>query len=123
VRHLILLVVEDEFIIAESLQESLEQGYGATVVGPCPSVSTAMAAIESGPTLDAAILDVNLSGERSFPVVDELQRRGIPFVLVTGYDQHSLPVEYQECPTIQKPTTAGAILRRLGQAGLNLEVR
>ncbi len=54
-----ILVVEDEFLIAMSLQDALENA-GAVVVGPAPSVEKAIKQIESEPHIDAAVLDVNL---------------------------------------------------------------
>ena len=43
----------------------------------------------------AAILDVNVDGEEIFPVADILAERGLPFVFVTGYGEHSLPEAYR----------------------------
>jgi hypothetical protein len=34
---------------------------------------------------DAAMLDVNLNGNKSYPVADALAARGVPFVFSTGY--------------------------------------
>ena len=43
-----------------------------------------MLAVDS---FDAAVLDVNLAGETSFIVADELIERGLPFVFATGYGE------------------------------------
>jgi hypothetical protein len=40
--------------------------------------------------LDAATLDVNLGGERSDRVAADLEARGIPFVVITGYEDNAL---------------------------------
>jgi hypothetical protein len=34
---------------------------------------------------DIAILDVNLNGQKTFPIAEALSRRGMPFVFATGY--------------------------------------
>jgi hypothetical protein len=36
------------------------------------------------------VLDLNLDGERVTPVAEALQEKGVPFVLVTGYDGERL---------------------------------
>jgi DNA-binding response OmpR family regulator len=56
-----ILIVEDEYLIAVSLQDALENA-GSVVVGPVPSVDKAIQKIESEPDIDAAVLDVNLGG-------------------------------------------------------------
>ena len=38
-----------------------------------------------------AVLDVNVGGERVFPVAYQLEERGVPFLFVTGYGQGALP--------------------------------
>jgi DNA-binding response OmpR family regulator len=74
-----ILVVEDEYLIAMSLQDALESA-GSIVLGPAPSVDKAIKIIDSEPHIDAAVLDVNLGGVLAYPVADMLIARKIPFV-------------------------------------------
>ena len=54
--------------------------------------------------VDAAILDINLGNETSFPVAHALQERGIPFVFITGYDDMILDDKLLEGhPLFRKP--------------------
>ena len=53
--------------------------------------------------IDAAVLDVNLNGQMSYPVADALAARGVPFVFSTGYNKVRLPNSYQNFPVLQKP--------------------
>jgi hypothetical protein len=39
------------------------------------------------------VLDVNLKGQKSYPIADALAARGVPFVFSTGYNKDSLPKE------------------------------
>lgn len=78
-----ILVVEDEFLIATMLCDMLAE-VSAVVVGPSFSVQQALQAL-CDQAIDAAILDMNLNGEWSDPVAEELGKRGIPFVFTTGY--------------------------------------
>lgn len=96
-----ILVVEDETIVAWALADNLAE-IGCTVVGPAASVRQALAIVATE-TVDAAILDVNLDGENSYPIADVLLARGVPFVLSTGYSRSSLSLNYRDLPMLQKP--------------------
>src|SRR3954452_18857806 len=96
-----VLVVEDEMIVAWLLQDMLAD-LGCAVVGPAARVTQALAMIDAE-AIDAAVLDVNLNGQKSYPVADALAARGVPFVFSTGYVTESLPNEYQSLRLLQKP--------------------
>src|SRR5690349_15047432 len=65
-----ILIVEDEFLIALEASEILE-GCGATIIGPAYRIQEALALIQAS-QVDMALLDVNLHGELSEPVVSAL---------------------------------------------------
>jgi len=107
-----VLVVEDEFLIAMELAAGLEAA-GATVLGPTPSVTAALAMLERAAELDGAVLDVNVRGETVFPVAQVLEERRVPFVFATGYDALALPGRYAGVPCCQKPVDVRQLLRLL----------
>ena len=72
---------------------------GCCVVGPAARVGEALDIVGVEP-LDAAILDLNLNGEKSYPVADALMSRGVPFLFSTGYETESLPNGYQSLPVV-----------------------
>ena len=110
-----LLVVEDEYLIAASLARELE-GRGAEVVGPAGSVRDALALVEAaGGRLDGAVLDINLRGERVYPVADALAALGVPFVFVTGYDARVIPDAYAGVPRCEKPVSPALLSRVLSK--------
>jgi DNA-binding LytR/AlgR family response regulator len=96
-----VLVVEDEFLIADTLVYLLKT-WDCTVIGPASRLSNALA-IAQNEKLDGALLDINLFGERSLEVAAALRRRGVPFVFVTGYDDTALSAEYRSYPRMSKP--------------------
>jgi CheY-like chemotaxis protein len=96
-----VLVVEDEFLVAQLIQEMLEAA-GCVVTGPIPRLPEAVEAA-ARERCDAAILDVNLGGDRIDPVAATLTQRGIPFAFVTGYGQEFLPNGYAGRPRLCKP--------------------
>ncbi|MEM6858831.1 MAG: hypothetical protein AAF559_13275 [Pseudomonadota bacterium] len=78
-----MLVLEDSMIIAVDVERSLKS-LGVVSIDVASSVSGALSAIaDCLPEL--AIIDFNLGLESSEPVMADLARRGIPFVLATGY--------------------------------------
>jgi DNA-binding response OmpR family regulator len=95
-----ILIAEDEIFLAMMLHDLLvDDGYEVSTVA---SVSDALAAIAlSLPS--AAILDVNLAGELSYPIAKDLRERGVPFLFATGYGERSLPIEFAGEQTMQKP--------------------
>lgn len=96
-----ILIVEDEMLIALSLEDMLVE-LGHTVVAMAARIPEALKlAAES--SIDLAILDVNLSGLPSFPVADVLRSRGIPFVFATGYGSYGLEESYRNEIVLTKP--------------------
>lgn len=103
-----ILVVEDTFLVAMDLSDQLTDS-GCDVIGPAASVQQALDQID-GIALDGAVLDVNLDGERSFPIAELLASRGIPFLFLTGYDSPAVfPDEFQQAPRLSKPVDPKAL--------------
>jgi CheY-like chemotaxis protein len=110
-----ILVVEDEYLIALNLQDSLETA-GSVVLGPVSSVEKAISKIESEPHIDAAVLDVNLGGVLAYPVADMLVAREIPFIFTSGYEDNALRTRYSNVKTCTKPYQFEAMQEALVQA-------
>jgi CheY-like chemotaxis protein len=96
-----ILVVEDEMLVAMYLEDMLVE-LGHEVAETAARLDPALA-IAAEAEVDAAILDVNLAGERSFPVADLLADRGIPFLFATGYGLHGIEERFRGCTVLQKP--------------------
>jgi two-component sensor histidine kinase/DNA-binding response OmpR family regulator len=107
-----ILLVEDESLIAMMMQDMLAS-LGFVVVGPFGALGGALAAAETA-ELDAAVLDVNLNGESTYPVADALAARGVPYVLVTGYDSDSIRGRHAAAPVLQKPIEPDMLAKVLG---------
>jgi len=72
------------------------------VVGPVATLEQAFGAIRRE-RLDAALLDVRLSGHDVYAVADALMTRGIPFMFVSALTQKQMPARYRQCAYIGKP--------------------
>jgi PAS domain S-box-containing protein len=105
-----VLVVEDETLTALSMSEIL-RGAGLSVVGPVGAIEEAMTLVRSSPP-DVALLDVNLSGELSYPIADALDAIGVPYLFCTGYGTvDNMPGGRSvEVPVLRKPVSTANLL-------------
>jgi CheY-like chemotaxis protein len=109
-----VLIVEDQYLIAEDLCELVGR-LGGRVLGPASRVASALAALRSEPP-DLALLDVNLEDELVYPVAVALRDAGIPFLFTTGYDAIVIDPRFGEVPHMAKPISKGLLaetIRRL----------
>src|SRR5262245_26712100 len=104
-----VLLVEDEFLLSAVLTADL-RGAGYDVLGPFATVGSAMAAVQSE-TFDGAILDINLKGELVYPVAEELARRRVPFMFLSGYARINMPEAFRAYPRLPKPANPTDLLR------------
>lgn len=102
-RGLRLLVVEDEAMVAMLVEDMLTD-LGCVVAGVAGTVANGLAVVGAGDvTLDGAVLDVNIGGEKVFPVADALAARGVPFLFATGYGAAGVADRYADKRVIAKP--------------------
>jgi DNA-binding response OmpR family regulator len=95
-----ILIVDDEPLISAMTGEWLSE-LGHDVIGPAHNLATALKLAETD--LDAAIVDVSLGKEKSYPLADALSARGVPFALATGYGQDGIEPRYRTRSTLGKP--------------------
>jgi DNA-binding response OmpR family regulator len=107
-----VLIVEDEATIALLLEDALEEAR-VDVVGPASTVQQALTLIAEEPP-QAALLDVSLVGEHSFPVADALLEHRVPFAFLTGHNQASMRGRYPGILTITKPFNVGEVATLVG---------
>lgn len=100
-RGLKVLLLEDSPLIAMHMEEMLADG-GCVVVATFDTVARALEFLR-GNAVEAAVLDVNLRGEKVFGVAAELKARGIPFVFSTGAGERFIPAEFDAAPHLSKP--------------------
>ena len=108
-----ILVAEDQALLAFELVADLEAA-GALPVETQSDVPHTLDVIRNGDHFDAAILNVWLHGQLSFPVADELRERGIPFVFVTGSQITALH-QYPDITAHPKPADMTAVVRSLAR--------
>lgn len=109
-----VLVAEDDYFIAEEICSTLRE-HGAAVVGPAPNVERGLQLIDSY-EIDCAVLDVNLQGDFTFDIAEELSRRGTPAIFATGYAVSVLPSEFSGSVRLEKPVNLRALLQAVQSA-------
>jgi DNA-binding response OmpR family regulator len=108
-----ILVVEDEYFIADEVTRTLNQA-GAEVMGPCPTTERATRMLEGeGYKLDAAVLDLHLGGKSSLGLIRSLRRQHVPVLLATGYDTAAIDPELQALPRCEKPINLTSLVTAL----------
>jgi CheY-like chemotaxis protein len=99
---LAVLVVEDEMLLALDYRTILEEK-GCDVLGPVPTERKALAVLEDRRP-DVVVLDLNLNGEQPTSLAKALLDSGIPFAIVTGYEQkHDQGSVFAGAPRLEKP--------------------
>jgi CheY-like chemotaxis protein len=106
-----LLIVEDEYFLAQDLADHF-RSLGVDVLGPAATVADALSLLRSR-EVEGAILDVNLRGERVYPVADVLRKKQIPFVFASGYGGELEPDIYTDVPRCIKPVDFAVLTRTL----------
>ncbi|WP_108608773.1 response regulator [Aminobacter sp. MSH1] len=96
-----ILVVEDEMLVLIMIEDMLAD-LGCESVTAAATVKQALALIEAH-DFDAAMLDMNLNGDKTYFVADALAARGVPFVFSTGYSGHEMRDGYRDRPLLKKP--------------------
>ncbi|MGR3272482.1 response regulator [Thalassococcus profundi] len=110
-----VLVLEDEAIVAMDLAAELSDA-GWQVLGPAGSIPEAIRLIEIE-LPDAAVLDVNLSGTKSFDLAKTLRDRGCSVLFLTGYAKDTIPAHLSDAPVVAKPVDPAALTRQLAAIG------
>lgn len=106
-----VLVVEDEYFLAKEMAAAVHRA-GGSVLGPVPDVARALE-IVANQAVDAAVLDIQLGEEFSFPIATALGEKDVPVVFVTGYDDWFLPDEFKAVSVFRKPADADKVVKAL----------
>ncbi|MDR3465192.1 MAG: HWE histidine kinase domain-containing protein [Xanthobacteraceae bacterium] len=115
-----VLIVEDNMIIALDAEEMV-RALGVASARIAGSVAAALDLIAQRRP-DFALLDVNLGGETSFAVAEQLIALEVPFAFASGYgEQEAFPDAVAAVPRLRKPYAAEALRAALAAAGRTVE--
>ncbi len=110
----LVLVLEDEALIALTLQDDLQDA-GYEVAGPFTTCAAALEWLRTH-TPDAAILDVALKDGPCREIALELARRKVPFLIYSGlHEDRQLLADLQHVPWIEKPAPPAVLVHACQQ--------
>ena len=98
-----IFLVEVETLVRMTLASMVEE-LGHRVVAEAGTIKEAGAIAMTG-VFDLAILDINIDGLGIDPVAHVIERRGLPFLFVTGYGAEWLPSLFRRRPVLEKPVS------------------
>ena len=111
-----VLVVEDEFIIALDLSETV-QDLGYELEGPFDGNEDAIEALEGEGLPDAAILDVFTADGEIYPLADRLVEAGVPIVFHSGHvTPEEVKARYPDAVACAKPCPPDRLIDALQEA-------
>lgn len=102
-----LLVLEDDFLNALLIEESLQlAGHKVLCAKTVDRALTLLATCE----FDAAIVDLQIGESISTDVGEKLQELGIPWAITTGHTRAEVDPKFAGVPMLTKPFTLGSLL-------------
>jgi DNA-binding NtrC family response regulator len=106
-RQASMFLVEDEvrMMLADMVEE-----LGHRVAAEAGNIQDAQVLAETA-VFDLAILDINIAGSSIVPVAEIIDRRGLPFLFISGYGAAARPEAFIGRPALQKPL----MLSKLGE--------
>lgn len=110
----LILVVEDELIVALDLAAMLKEG-GFRVLGPVTTVPAALQLLTQQRP-DAAVLDVNLRNDLVTPLAQALRAMHVPFAVVSAYSRAALQNDevLSDAPKLDKPVLPSELIGVVG---------
>ncbi|HEX2609219.1 MAG TPA: LytTR family DNA-binding domain-containing protein [Flavisolibacter sp.] len=85
-----IFIVEDEDLAVKKLKKTLQSvDESAEVVGEADSIKSSVAWLESNPTPDLILMDIELADGQSFEIFNHTQVKS-PVIFITSYDEYAL---------------------------------
>jgi len=103
-----ILIVEDSYLIAESMSRTIVD-VGFATVGPVNTADRAVREIAQD-VPDGVLLDVGLREGSAIAVANVLRQRGVPFVVVSAHARDTLPAELSHAPYLAKPISESELI-------------
>lgn len=85
-----ILIVEDEDLAVKKLKKTLlSVDETATIVGEADSIKTTVNWLQSNPSPDLILMDIELADGQSFEIFNQVQVKS-PVIFITSYDEYAL---------------------------------
>ena len=93
--------------------EDMLADLGCTSIAVAGNINKALNLIDTK-EFDLATLDVNLNGQRSYPIAQALSDHDVPFAFSTGYGEHGIGEGFGGRPVLSKPYNCPQLIEVLG---------
>lgn len=107
-----ILIIDDELLIVKAISVVLKNA-GHQIVGVAATVPSAIELIDTVEA-DLALVDFNLQGVISEPVVERLRERGLSTIITSGYTTDQLPQGMRSARFLSKPIAPDDLLKEIG---------
>src|SRR3954468_24074524 len=85
-----ILIVEDEDLAVKKLKKTLfSVDEDATVVGEADSIKSTVSWLQSNPSPDLILMDIELADGQSFEIFNHVEVKS-PVIFITSYDEYAL---------------------------------
>lgn len=113
--HPVILVAEDEPIVAHDLCDTVEEA-GFIVAGPFDDASSALRSFEKNKP-DLAILDINLAGGTAYSLAEKMMAQDVPVIFHSGQvTSAEVQALYPKASALSKPCPPAVIIETVQQA-------
>jgi len=96
-----LFLVEDEVLIRMLLADMVQE-LGHSVAAEAGTIEEGLCLARTA-DFDLAILDMNLGSHTVEPIADAIDRRGLPVIIASGYNETGLPAGFAGRTRLEKP--------------------
>jgi DNA-binding LytR/AlgR family response regulator len=96
-----VLIVEDEFLASIDLEGLIYEIVSPAIVIAKGSAASAKKVLNE--RLDFAFLDIDVTNGKTFELAWLLEKKGVPFVFISGASRDELPDDLRILPFIPKP--------------------
>ena len=111
----VILVAEDEMIVAHDLCDTVEEA-GYAIEGPFGDPSSAMLAFQKQKP-DLAILDINLAGGTAYSLAEKMMAEDVPVIFHSGQvTSDEVQALYPKASALSKPCPPSMIIDTVQQA-------
>lgn len=108
-----VLIVEDEPIIALEIESIVLDRLPDAETVIVASVCRAMAEVGTG--LELALLDIDVTDGKTYPLALELKLRHVPFTFVSGANSEEAPADLADAGFITKPFSRSEVERAVDE--------
>lgn len=109
-----VVLAEDEPLLLHILRDTLTLA-GADVIDCASDLEGAVALAETS-GVDAAVLDLVLRGQLSYPAARAFRRKGVPVIFASGSSADGMPLDLRSVRFVSKPYGYGELVAAIGDA-------